>query len=100
VLTLNATGCSTSDCCASAAASAASAAAAPADANWALNGLKSSKHESVTMDAFEFLERAAAGTLGRKLFSHRLLWSTCGVLLTGLTHLLVHAAESQQSENY
>lgn len=39
----------------------ADAALAAADANWALNGLKSSKHEAVTMDAFEFLERAHAG---------------------------------------
>lgn len=41
----------------------ADAALAAADANWALNGLKASKHEAVTMDAFEFLERAHAGEL-------------------------------------
>jgi 23S rRNA (cytosine1962-C5)-methyltransferase len=39
----------------------ADAALAAADANWALNGLKASTHEAVTMDAFEFLERAHAG---------------------------------------
>jgi 23S rRNA (cytosine1962-C5)-methyltransferase len=39
----------------------ADAALAAADANWALNGLKASKHEAVTMDAFEFLERAHSG---------------------------------------
>ena len=41
----------------------ADAALAAADANWALNGLKASKHEAVTMDAFEFLERAHSGGL-------------------------------------
>jgi len=39
----------------------ADAALAAADANWALNGLQPGKHEGVTMDAFEFLERAYAG---------------------------------------
>lgn len=41
----------------------ADAALAAADANWAINGLKASKHEAVTMDAFEFLERAHSGGL-------------------------------------
>lgn len=39
----------------------ADAALAAAEANWALNGLKASRHEAVTLDAFEFLERAHAG---------------------------------------
>lgn len=42
----------------------ADAALTAADANWALNGLKAAKHEAVTMDAFEFLERAHSGEAG------------------------------------
>lgn len=39
----------------------ADAALSAADANWALNGLKAAKHQAVTADAFDFLERAQSG---------------------------------------
>jgi hypothetical protein len=70
-------------------------AAAAADANWALNGLKSSKHESVTMDAFEFLERAAAGKADLKfrlpgdlLFPGVILACPCNLLAHSMPHIL------------
>jgi 23S rRNA (cytosine1962-C5)-methyltransferase len=39
----------------------AAAALKAADVNWALNGLPHGRHEGVALDAFDFLERAAAG---------------------------------------
>jgi hypothetical protein len=62
----------------------AAAALQAADDNWARNGLQASRHEGVALDAFEFLERAAASELRPGVLMWRCaaavlrLWCGCG----------------------